>query len=182
MAPTQRSFSLIVYFLFALFFSCTHRIQPVQTTPVVELEHEPEEYIELKSDTVDVDPILIASMLKTPCFGTCPVFEAWVYKNGRVRWCGAENSPMPGNLESTASPDWIEALYNKAEQSGFWELQDQYPGGAWLEDIPMTISYLRLEQKEKRIADQADAPVSLLRFEQWLLQHLMELEWAPPTE
>ena len=70
--------------------------------------------------TEPAQPYLIAGLIKTPCFGNCPAYEAWVYSDGTVLWCGEAHVDRLGTFRATVPPGWLDALFREAENASFW--------------------------------------------------------------
>lgn len=123
---------------------------------------------------------LVASIVKSPCFGACPAFEVWIYSDGTVLWCGEAGVERLGSYLATAPTGWLSQWETAAESAGFWDLLDWYPVSRnLLPDVPTTVSYLKKGKKERRIVNNADAPLALLRLEKFWIKKLEELDWKP---
>jgi hypothetical protein len=123
---------------------------------------------------------LMASLSKSPCFGSCPAFEVWIYSDGTVIWCGDAHVERIGVFKALAPPDWLEAWHLAAANAGYWNLKEWYPADRrLLQDVPLTVSYLKAGKKERRIVNNADAPPALLRLEKYWMGKLEELRWVP---
>ncbi|MBK8558236.1 MAG: hypothetical protein IPL65_22010 [Lewinellaceae bacterium] len=125
-------------------------------------------------------PYLIASLARTACFGNCPAFQTWIYSDGTVLWCGEEHVDRMGEYKAIAPHEWLAELQQTIEASGIWKMAEQYPSnGVLLPDVPLTVLYYNTEKKERRIVDNADAPLNLLRLEQYFEAKMETLNWEP---
>ena len=174
----MRTHHLIVPVVLIFLTACSPKVVPnavVESTPPVSEQSTPEA---IREKDVERPVYMVASILKTPCFGTCPVLEAWVYSDSTAIWCGAEHSPLIGNYKATVSAKWLEELKTRAEAYGIMDMEGRYPPrGIRLEDVPMTVIQFEEEHRIRRIVDHADAPYALLEFEKYFLRHLLTLEW-----
>ncbi len=122
--------------------------------------------------------VQVASLRRTACFGSCPVFLAEVWSDGQVTWQGERHVARLGHYTAQAPATWIAELLKEAEQSGFFRLGGHYPtNGRLVSDLPQTITMLRQNNKEYRVTDNADAPLGLLQFERYWQEKLEELSW-----
>ncbi len=125
-------------------------------------------------------PFLVAKISKTPCFGTCPVFEAEVISDGKVFWRGKKHVARLGNFEASASKSMLSELSGRAEALGFFSFERQYPAnGRRITDFPTTTSYLHWGKNERRVEDNFDAPLALQEFEKFFAEWLEQLAWQP---
>lgn len=122
--------------------------------------------------------VKVASLRRTPCFGSCPVFAVEVWSDGQVTWQGEKNVARLGAYTAHVPAAWIAELMQEAEQSGFFQLANHYPtNGRPVPDLPETILTLRRGNAEHHVTDNADAPLGLLRFERYWQEKLEMLTW-----
>ncbi len=122
--------------------------------------------------------VKVASLRRTPCFGSCPVFAVEVWSDGQVIWQGEKNVARLGTYTAHVRADWIAELMQEAEQSGFFQLAIHYPtNGRPVPDLPKTMLTLRRGNAEHHVTDSADAPLALLRFERYWQDKLELLTW-----
>jgi len=139
---------------------------------------EPEEVL-APSMTIS-NPYIVVSLQKTPCFGSCPVFEARVFSNGTAIWEGERHTARIGKYEATVPHEWLNELMAEAEAIDFFRMAVRYPlYGSALPDVPQTITFMQNGGKQRRVTDNAAAPVDLVRFEKMLEEKLNTLEWKP---
>lgn len=130
-------------------------------------------------EIADMPPTgMVAALVRTPCFGSCPAYEVQVRADGTVFWKGDKNVTRLGSYRATASVAWMEALMLFADQHAFFQMSGQYPaGGRDIPDLPQTISYLKNGDREKSIKNGGDAPPALRQFERYFEEKLEELAW-----
>jgi hypothetical protein len=157
------------------FMACSPKQMPTPTPAPSAAEPAPE-----APEPPTPDSRLVASLSKSPCFGNCPAFEVWIYSDGSVLWCGEAHVERIGHFKASAPAEWLEAWFNAAEDTGYWNMNGWYPANRkTLQDVPITVSYLRHGKKERRIVNNADAPLALLRLEKFWQEKLEELTWIP---
>lgn len=121
---------------------------------------------------------LVAALFRTPCFGTCPVFEAQVWDDGTATWKGIKNVARLGSYRAKVPEQWWKQLLEYAEKSTYFELAAQYPlSGRTIPDLPLTVCYLKKGELGKKISDGGDAPLALRQFERYFAEKLEELAW-----
>ena len=126
---------------------------------------------------------LVASLRRTACFGNCPVFSVEIWSDGQVRWQGERHMARVGAYSARVSAAWIAGLLQAGDRAGYFELASQYPrNGQLVPDVPLTITMLRRGNREHQVTNNADAPLSLLRFERYFLEKLETLRWKPVTQ
>lgn len=66
---------------------------------------------------------------KTACGrGQCPMFKLFIYADGRAVYEGERNVTRLGTWERRLPTAQVNALRNRFEQSGFWQLRARYDG------------------------------------------------------
>jgi Domain of unknown function (DUF6438) len=123
---------------------------------------------------------LVAGMIKTPCFGSCPAFEVQIRSDGAVLWRGDRHAPRLGMYRAKASKSWLGSLMKAAEKAGFFQFKNRYPPeGQVIADLPQTITVLNSGAKYWKVENAGDAPPALQRFERFFMKKLETLKWAP---
>jgi Domain of unknown function (DUF6438) len=125
-----------------------------------------------------VDNNLMASLQRTPCFGQCPVFKIQLFGDGKVVYEGKAYCKRIGTHQTTASPELMKAIQQKASDMKYLSLNEKYPKGeSMITDIPTTISYIKVGSESKMIHNNYDAPTELVEFERWLELQFEGLKW-----
>lgn len=71
----------------------------------------------------------VMHLQKTPCGrGACPVFTLRIFADGRAVYEGERNVTRTGTWERRLNPTELNALRNRFDQSGFWQLRSRYDG------------------------------------------------------
>lgn len=81
---------------------------------------------------------------KTMCFGTCPVYKAKIYNNGRVEYEGEQFVDVIGKRELLLSESDMEDIKEMVKYSNFSNLNDEYD--AFITDVPTT--YITVNGKQ----------------------------------
>lgn len=125
----------------------------------------------------------LVSIKKTPCYGSCPVFELKFFSNNYVFWRGYDNVERMGYFEAPIESKTFKEIQEKAKKIGIPNMQNKYPQvGEYLDDYPVTIIRVGDGNYEKRIIDVYDAPLALKEFESYLLSIAEKLMWTPIDE
>ncbi len=168
-----------------LFIACNRRIgtsaypQPPAIVDATKLE-EADAAVQQEQMIRDslAQPYLVIMLKRTGCYGNCPVFEAKVFSDGQVTYDGIRHVELISLFESSVDSTWIQRVFERAKEINYFDLDEAYPsGGEPIPDLPTTITYLRLGEKEKTIRNNFDPPKALVDFEQWLERELKKLDW-----
>lgn len=148
----------------------------VVKTPVQRIELEKME--EKPSKPIKIQPYLLASLKKTPCYGNCPAFEAQLFSDGRMVYRGNENTSRIGLFEARTTASEIQALLNQARELRYFEHQSRYPTkGKLIQDLPMTVTFVKDRIKENEVRNNYFSPESLKEFEAFLLTFFEKANW-----
>jgi hypothetical protein len=97
---------------------------------------------------------------RTPCFGTCPHYEATIYPDGRVQYDGQQYAPVEGKRDFTLPMAVVSKIKQDAEQLGFFQLREQYPSSH--SDLPSTFLIIRRpDGTMKLVQAEGEVPPSL---------------------
>jgi len=99
-------------------------------------------------------------MEKTPCYGTCPIYQVEVFANGRTRLNGKRFLQWIGTHETVLAPDSLFWLYSLLENANLFQYEDRYdnPG---ITDVPSTIITYSGNGKKKTIFMRSYVPEAL---------------------
>ncbi len=124
------------------------------------------------ADTNTADSTALVFMMRTPCFGECPHYEATFYDNGTLIYEGRRHVPVLGRYRYQVPAAEIEAILTRARQIGYADMKAQYPSLA--QDLPSTISRMNFNGEEKEIQAVEGEPADLRAFHQELHEQIME--------
>ncbi len=98
----------------------------------------------------------LATLERTPCFGTCPSYTLAVLEDGTVRYQGRQFVAREGYAEKEISPEQVEQLVEAFREAGYFDLENSYVSGAEcgqtvMSDMPTAITSLRADGKSKRV-------------------------------
>ena len=126
----------------------------------------------------DVNPDLVASLQRSPCFGYCPTFKIEVFSNGKAQYHGIAHTTRIGNYVAKVDAAFLKGIEDKALSIKYLSLLDHYPtGDIAVSDVPTVTSYVRIGKDGKRITNNYDPPKALTEFEQWLEAQFEGLNW-----
>lgn len=119
-------------------------------------------------------PALLLQFQKSPCYGTCPAYEATIYQNGSVQFIGWEHVPVKDTVLLCLPRQQLLQLQTDIKQLNYMSLQDTYLSN-WT-DIPSTyLSFYQDGKEIKRIKHQTGGPEQLTQFQENLHKQLMQL-------
>ena len=163
-------------------FSCGRKAGvPQVDEPVVveEVVKEEEEVVVEENPVVEEERVyVLCEIQRSSCYGKCPSYSIKLFSDGRAIYHGKANVDKQGYFEAFCNPQNFEEIFTAAEQANYFVMRSQYPvDGRTLPDLPKTITYLKRNGLDKRVIDNFDAPVSLVRFENWLDDFFDGLDW-----
>ncbi|MBA3899375.1 MAG: hypothetical protein H0X62_04055 [Bacteroidetes bacterium] len=123
---------------------------------------------------------VLATLERTPCYGTCPIYKLMILKTGRAVYEGVDHVDKIGRFTTNFSKAEMDAILRKAEEVGYWEMQDEYDSP--ITDFPTTITSVRKGSKAKSIHNRVDGPASLAGFEKFMDEMLSQKELNPLEE
>ena len=106
---------------------------------------------------------LIISLERTPCYGTCPIYKMKIFSDGSAFYHGERFVEKIGNYEFSVSKETINYILKKADEIGFFELEEKYTAN--ITDLPKTITFIKNGKNKKRVVDYYGAPKTLKEFE-----------------
>ena len=131
----------------------------------------------------DINPNLVASLQRSPCFGFCPTFKMEVFSDGKAVYRGMAHVTRMGNYTAQVDAAFIKRIEDKALSIKYLSLFDHYPtGDIAVSDVPTVTSYVRIGKDGKRITNNYDPPKALTEFEQWLEAQFDGLNWQAVKE
>ena len=116
----------------------------------------------------------VVTLERTPCFGTCPVYQVSIFKNGTVRFMGKQHVAQQGAATASISSEAVDSLAGELEAGGYFGFADDYvldarACGLYATDSPTVTTSLTVNGRSKRIRHDygcSGAPPELRRLEQ----------------
>ncbi|HEY8404054.1 MAG TPA: DUF6438 domain-containing protein [Flavobacteriales bacterium] len=115
---------------------------------------------------------------RTPCFGTCPIFNFKVYENGRAVYEGKNFVDMIGTFYSTVTPEQVQKIIDVAEQIQFFKMKDVYDEHA-VTDLPSVYVTLSKNGELKTVKNRYQGPKELKLLYDELDALIQVLTWIP---
>ncbi|QJX45698.1 hypothetical protein HMJ29_01595 [Hymenobacter taeanensis] len=110
---------------------------------------------------VAAQPVVV--FRRTPCFGTCPHYNASFYADGRMQYEGFAYAPAEGKREVQLPPAVVAKFLQDAEKIGFFQMRDEYPTS--FTDMPTTFLTIRQANgTTKTIQAEENFPPSLQKL------------------
>ncbi len=127
---------------------------------------------------VNYDTVLVASLLRTPCYGACRHYEIRIYASGYAEYIGYANVAKKGKYETRVDKEIIMQIYDRAAQIHYMDFADKYPeSGRGIADFPMCVSSVFNGTDKKVVYNRNDAPKELVLFEHFIDSLFDEIEW-----
>lgn len=123
---------------------------------------------------------LTLSLERQPCMvGKCPAFVIYFYENGTVQYSGSQDVEMIGDYTSKIEQSELSTLLNLAKNINYFDFQNVYPtSGKIIIDVPLTITYVKMDLEENYIENHHHAPIPLIRFEEHIEELIENLNWT----
>jgi Domain of unknown function (DUF6438) len=115
-----------------------------------------------KKSGVAPDATLI-SYKKTPCRGTCPVFNMEIKQNGDAIFNGTKNTEKIGKYTKKLTKSELKSLVKDFKTANFFDFKDEYTSK--ITDLPSTYVGFIYKGKTKNIHDYHGAPKALKDLE-----------------
>jgi hypothetical protein len=130
---------------------------------------------DLQFKTAEESPDVFVSMERTACFGTCPIYKMMVLQNGQALYEGIQHVEMEGRYTSTFSKSEMHSILEKADEYGFWKLNEKYDSP--VTDFPTTFTSLRKGKQVKMVEHRVAGPGALKAFEDYIDSLIKSKEW-----
>ncbi|MDZ7880581.1 MAG: DUF6438 domain-containing protein [Saprospiraceae bacterium] len=126
----------------------------------------------------DIDPDLVASLRRSPCFGRCPAYTYELFADGKVAYFGESHVQRLGSYTTKVDAAFMKRVADKALSIKYLALSEKYPiGDVAISDVPTVTTYIRIGNDGKKVANNYDAPKELTAFEEWLDVEFDGLKW-----
>ena len=127
------------------------------------------------SEEEDLASKLLLEVVKSPCYGDCPVYDFRIYSNGIARLDAKNNMNWVGAYQAKISRSRINHMKNLFNNAEFFTLEDQYTSTA--SDLPSTEIYYKKDSEEKRVKLYGEGPERLKDLISELEKEVDELDW-----
>jgi hypothetical protein len=125
------------------------------------------------------------SLERTPCYGTCPVYNVSVSPSGQVVFEGQANVRVIGTANGQIPPLRVDSLLVELEKAGYFRFASRYtvsePAcGRYVTDLPAAITTVIFRGRTKRIEHDhgcGGAPLALAVLEKRIDEVLGSSEW-----
>ncbi len=114
---------------------------------------------------------------RTPCFGTCPAYTITILGDGRARYSGNAHVERIGEYTGRVEEVTMKALYDRAQEIGFFKLEDRYDGQ--VTDLPSTIIRVSADGHDKRVVGRVSPPAAFKSYAMFADSLLAGVRWTP---
>jgi Domain of unknown function (DUF6438) len=138
--------------------------------------------------TAAPDETPVVTLERTPCFGTCPVYQVALYRSGLVRYVGRHHVAHSGNASAEIPPARVDSLLGELEAGGYFGFADDYvmdspDCGMYATDSPSVITTVTAGDRRKTIRHDYGcnaAPRDLARLERMIDEVAGSARWTGP--
>lgn len=110
------------------------------------------------------------------CFGTCPVFELVIYKDGRAILSGIRHVKHVGSYQAILAYEQYSPLIAAVQKIGFLDWEDSYDNDK-VTDLPSIITAVNLNGKRKQVLARYKAPESLIFLNEEVDRLIDQVNW-----
>lgn len=107
---------------------------------------------------------LLASIYRSPCYGTCANYRLSIYNSGYAVYEGKRNAKMIGIFTTKFTYSEMKQLLIIAENIKYTELEDEYDNKN-VTDLPSTTTSLVMNGKRKEVKCRIGCPTELSTFQ-----------------
>lgn len=117
--------------------------------------------------------------MREACYGKCPEYVLELFTDGRVQFTGIAHIKPIGVFETYVDKSKLVELLSLAESIRFFDLADQYPASwqAEMSEFPVMTHFIQYQGQRHTIRNRHDSPDGLVRFEQFIEEHFLLLDW-----
>lgn len=133
-----------------------------------------------RHETVAAGPVEVASIERTSCFGSCPIYKATFFDNGEVTYVGKNFVENIGTYTTLIPSEELEGIAQMVKDVNYFALEDAYPTP--IADFPKTITSVSINGKKKSVLNGENAPRDLIGFERFLDGLLKNREWTKVSD
>ncbi|OGO18690.1 MAG: hypothetical protein A2Z02_00150 [Chloroflexi bacterium RBG_16_48_7] len=129
--------------------------------------------------TTPAPPMILITLERTPCFGTCPVYSLKISGNGAVVYDGKDHVKLKGVQETTISAGAVNQLVLEFENTGYFSLNDSYTKFE-ITDMPSANTSITIGRKTKSIKHyygDRSAPKQLTELEKKIDDTVNSAQW-----
>lgn len=122
----------------------------------------------------------VVTLERGACFGTCPIYNLYIYADGTVVYLGINHVAVAGVQTSQIDPADVEWLVQEMEVSGYFEWNDEYMQ-MFITDQAYVTTSVSTDDNFKQITrydGDPNAPVGLVRFEDRIDRVVNSAQWV----
>lgn len=150
---------VLLLFLPFLLACSTQAQQPARSkaTSATHAKAKPKKAAVVSKPSTTAQPVI--TLERTPCFGRCPHYKAYIFPDGQVQYEGFRYAPTEGKAEFRLPPATVQKILQQADEIGFRQLQNEYTGE--VSDLPSTILTIRYGTTTKTVKAEQGTPARL---------------------
>ncbi|MGI8893964.1 MAG: DUF6438 domain-containing protein [Bacteroidia bacterium] len=135
-------------------------------TEVISDDNPPPPQITL--EPLDVPDSLVASIQRTACYGTCPVYTFKIYKSGFAEYEGVHFVDSVGKFRTWVPQQRMQQLKEMVSEVNYFSFRDDYIN-PYIADLPSTITIIQMDGRLKRVLNgHEDTPEGLVILERFI--------------
>lgn len=127
---------------------------------------------------------LLASLQRTACFGSCPIYKISVFRDGAIEWEGAQYVKILGKVAARATPAQIQQLRAAFAKAGFSMMRASYEQEMVTDQPSMIVEYADGANVKtvRHYGGDSNAPPSLSELESSIDTILNTEQWIDSAD
>ena len=121
-------------------------------------------------------PTFFASINRGACYGTCPIYEMFIYKNGTAILKGIRFIDQIGTYETILTDEEVQEFTDTALEIGFMDLEDEYDS-LQISDLPTITTMINIDGVQKTVLRRSGYPQKIKIYEALFDAILESKEW-----
>lgn len=175
---TRFKYTVLGFALISLAFSCKSTKNAQEAEAPADSAAPIEETAEVPTSSEQpTERTFFASIVRTACFGTCPIYNMTIYSDGYVEYNGIRFVPKLGEQTGQIPVDQLQHFVDKANEIEFMEMEDEYDSP--ITDLPSATTTIVLNGKKKSVRRRHNYPQRILQFEVLFDDLIETVEWTP---
>lgn len=120
---------------------------------------------------------VFASIHRSFCFGTCPVYTLTINNNGDAIYEGTQNVDLMGTYSGKFTPAQMNALIESAKSIDYMNMEDTYDDPN-ITDLPSTTTSIVIDGKRKQVMRRKGFPQEIKKFEETFDALAKDVKWT----
>ena len=175
----NKIYSIPALIVFTLIISCSCKTVKESKTSVENSQLEQDSNITniATQDTIKhtEEITVFATISKSPCYGTCPVYNMTIFSDGSITLEGIRIIDKIGTFYGKITKEQLAEFEKVANEINYFDLKDEYDSP--VTDLPSTTTSIIVNGEKKKVRRRANYPQGILTFEILFENLLNSVDW-----